>query len=447
MKKVLIITYHFPPDAAVGAIRPAKFAKFLPEFGWEPIVYTVKEKYYGVCDYTKFEPALETIKIYRAKLIPGPLHIYSHLFHTKNNSYSVSPGSQPVKKIRQDAVGSLKRFFSSMLRLPDDKQGWIFNILLNGYRIMRKHKIDTFITSGPPMSTHIGGLLLKSMTQAKWIADFRDPWWTGNHWKKEYYYRTQVSDSLERRLESRVIRKADVVVSTAANLTEYFKLASSGHQKDKFLTITNGFDEGDFPGVRNNFSLHEPKILISHAGTLYFNRDPEPFFKVLSDLIKKRKVNKQDIEIHLIGDCRQYKGGSVKGLIDHYELSPIVKLLGVMPFDKTLERLTSSDALFLLAQGQPDQIPGKVFEYLRINKPIFAITEEGETKRILEEFENTFIADPAEEDDIAQKFLEMLKAIKNGSTYFDSLEKIKKYDRRHLTEKLARSLDGISNLL
>jgi glycosyltransferase involved in cell wall biosynthesis len=344
--------------------------------------------------------------------------------------------------VNQNGTVSWKRFFSSIVRLPDDKQGWIINIVVNGYRIMRRHKIDTFITSGPPMSTHVGGLLLKSITQAKWIADFRDPWWTGNHWKKGFYYHT-LTDSLQKRLESKVIKRADRVVLTTVSLTQCFKRILREVREDKFLTITNGFDEDDFLGMRNRFSINEHKIIISHAGTLYLNRDPEPFFKVLSNLIKEGEIGKQDIEVHLIGDYSYYKGASIEELINHYDLSPTVQLLGIMPFGKTLKRLMNSDALLLLAQGQPDQIPGKVFEYLKINKPIFAITEEGETKRILEEFKNAFITDSSEKNEMAEKFLEMLKAIKSGRKYLGSDKKIGKYDRRYLTEKLARCLEEV----
>ncbi len=424
----------------MGAIRPAKFAKFLPEFGWEPIVYTVKDRYYQSCDNSKFEPALKTLKIYRANLIASPLDIYSRLVRKKNDFLNPPPPLQFVNKTSQGEVSSIKRLFSSIVRVPDDKQGWIINIAKDGYRILKKHKINTFITSGPPMTTHAGGLLLKNITHAKWLADFRDPWWTGNHWKKGFYYHT-LTDGLQKWLESQVIKKADLVVSTAASLTECFKLILREEGRNKFLTITNGFDESDFLEVENHFSINEPKIIISHAGTLYLNRDPEPFFRVLSNLIKEGKINKQDIEVHLIGDYSYYKGASLEGVINHYDLSPVVQLLGVMPFDRTLERLMNSDALLLFAQGQPDQIPGKVFEYLKINKPIFAITEEGETKRILEKFENAFIADSRNTNDIAEKFLEMLRAIKNGKKYLGSAEKIRKYNRRNLTEMLARCLD------
>ena len=156
MKKVLIITYHFPPDAAVGAVRPAKFAKFLPEFEWEPIIYTVKDKFYETLDLTKFEEELKNIKTYRTNLILGLLKLYSSLIHRRIRFPSNSLEPKLIKTNNQDGVGYIKRFLSSVVRFPDNKQGWILNIPMEGYRILKKHKINTFITSGPPMSTHVG---------------------------------------------------------------------------------------------------------------------------------------------------------------------------------------------------------------------------------------------------------------------------------------------------
>ena len=440
MKKVLIITYHFPPDAAVGANRPAKFAKFLPEFGWEPIIYTVKERYYETCDCTKFEPALKNIKIYRANLIPGPLHVYSRFLYHRRTSSNNLDGHPLVKTKNQNGARPIKRLISSLFRLPDENQGWIFNILIDGYRIMKDHKISVFTTSGPPMSTHVGGLLLKSMTHAKWVADFRDPWWPTRH-NKNTGYRTNFSISLEKWLQAKVVRKADVIVSTTPKITKYFRLILPAQERNKCRTITNGFDDDDFMGIEQSPRKVHSKIRVSHVGTLYVHRNPEPFFGALNGLLNKGLIRKEDIEIDLIGNCTFYNGVSVQELIDKYELSSTVRLLGTMPFRKCIESQVDSDALLLFAQGQPAMIPAKVFEYIKINKPILALTESGETKRILEDFENAFIADGNKVSDIAEKFLQLVVALKNGKNSLGPPEKMRQYDRRNLTETFAGYID------
>lgn len=437
-QKVLIITYHFPPDSAMGAVRPAKFAKYLPEFGWEPIVYTVRDRYYGRCDYGKFEPRLKSMKIYRANLIPGPLEVYGRLAMRKNRSHPAQLETQIEVPQLNNRTGSAKRLISSFLRLPDEKQGWIANIALGGSRILRRQKIDVIFTSGPPWTTHLGGLILKYITKRRWVADFRDPWTIENF--KPDQMRSQWSDTVEKWLENKVAREADTVVSTTPSLTNYLKSTLPVDQRNKCLTITNGFDESDFEGISDSAPVENKKIRVSYAGTLYHNRNPEPFFIALRALILRGKIEKDAIEIDFMGDCVYYRNVSVQRLIDKYELSPMVRLMGRMPFQTCMKRLMHSNALLLFAQGQPKQIPGKVFEYIRLNKPILAITDEGETKRILEPFKKAFIAHPDNTDDIGQKFILLLEAAKYGRGGLGSYKEIKKYDCRQLSRKLARCL-------
>ena len=443
MKKVLIIAYHFPPDSAVGSVRPAKFAKYLPEFGWEPIVFTVNEKYYESCDYSRFESALKSLKIYRANLIPGPLNLYSRFLHkggTPINKMSGAP-RLPAQSI-QNGTSYLKRLLSSTIRLPDDKQGWILNILISGYRIIKHHNIDVFITSGPPESTHLGGLLLKSITRAKWIADFRDSWWPVLQ-RDDLRYRTPFSDALHRILESRVMLNADLLVSVAPTITEYFRSHLPLNQSGKCVTITNGFDESDF-AVSNHTGLNnDSRIRILYAGNLYFSRNPEPFLFALKTLTLRGKIRKEQILIEFIGDCGNYDGTSVSDLIEKFGLSGMVQLKNRIPYHDCIQQMMSSHALLLFAQGLPEQLTTKLFEYLRINKPIFAIVDEGDAKTILQSFQHAFIANPNSTDDIAEKFLQMLEAIRNNKLLLASAEQIERYDRRNLTEMLAQSLNNL----
>jgi glycosyltransferase involved in cell wall biosynthesis len=424
----------------MGAVRPAKFAKYLPDFGWDPVVYTVKDRYYERCDYGKFEPRLKSITIYRANLIPGPLEAYTRLAMRKNLSHPALLETQTDVPELSNPRGLAKILISSFLRLPDEKQGWIINIVLDGFRILRKHEINVILTSGPPWTTHLGGLILKYLTKIRWVADFRDPWTINNF--KTYQMRSRWSDAVEKWLENKVILKADKVVSTTPSLTNYFKSILPADQNSKCLTITNGFDESDFDGIGNfPAPMENKKIRISYAGTLYYNRNPEPFFMALRTLILRDKIEKDDVEIDFIGDCAYYQNVSVQRLIDRYELSKMVRLVGMVPFQTCMKRLTQSNALLLFAQGQPQQIPGKVFEYIRLNKPILAITEEGETRRILKRFNRAFFADPSSTEQIGQKFMLLLDAAKCDQGDLVSHNEIKKYDCRRLSGKLARCLD------
>jgi hypothetical protein len=443
MKKVLIITYHFPPDAAIGAVRPAKFAKYLPDFGWEPIIYTVNEKNYESCDDSKFEPILKDLTIYRANLLPGLMQLYSRFIHGRiKPSGNTSNITQSHERGSENKVNSLRRVFRSLVLIPDANQGWIFNILFDGYKIIRDRKVDAIVTSGPPMSTHLGGLLLKYLTHVKWVADFRDPWKSparSTVWKSGYV--SSAGDYIGDWLESRVVSAADRVVTTAGSLNSHLRSILPEAHRNKCHIITNGFDESDFSGLNTSTAEKNSKILITYAGSLYFNRDPEPLFVTLSDLFKRGDLEKKSIEIDLVGECGNWRGIPIQGLIDKYDLGSVIHVIGRVPFRESLEKMAQSDALLLFAQGQSWSIPGKVYDYLKLCKPIFAMIDEGDTKDLLQSFRNVFIADPNNSETMRQSFLGMIESLSDGAGGPDLEDQIKRFDRRTLTESLAWCLE------
>ena len=445
MKRMLLVTYHFPPDAAVGAVRPAKFAKYLPEFGWEPIVYTLKERYYETHDFGKLEPALNNTRIHRTALIAGPLRIYSGLKDriTKprvdpDPAAPVIPMIRDGEPLERTPVRRLKGLTRSFFRLPDEEQGWILNVALEGYRIARRYKVDAFVTSAPPMSTHIGGALLKKATGIRWVADFRDPWVSSP--LERIDPRDDFTRRLNERLESWVLRNADAVISTTESLSAYFRTVVPHGQGDKCLTIPNGFDEDDFRSLEGFLPQPGSKISMVFAGTIYLIRSPEPLFAALHALVSTGQISDDRIEITLMGACIPYRGVTVQSLIEKYRLQGMVRVIDRVPYDVCIKAMANADVLLLFAQGQGDQIPAKLFDYLRINRPIFAIADDGETKRMLEPFANAFIADPCRIDDIQAKFLGLLKRISDGGKLLDDGANIDRYSRRELARQLSECL-------
>jgi glycosyltransferase involved in cell wall biosynthesis len=337
-------------------------------------------------------------------------------------------------------VGRFKRLALSLLRLPDEEQGWIFNVALEGYRIARRYKIDAFVTSVPPMSTHIGGALLKKATGIRWVADFRDPWATSPI--EGINRRDDFTRRLNERLESWVLRSADAVISTTDSLTSYFRTVVPAGQSDKCLTIPNGFDEDDFRSLEGFLPEPGSKISIVFAGTIYLSRSPEPLFAALHALVSSGQISDDRIEIKLIGACIPYRGVTVQSLIEKYRLHGMVRIIDWVPYDVCINNMANANALLLFAQGGGDQIPAKVFDYLRINRPIFAIAEDGETKRLLEPFANAFVADPRRVEDIQAKFLGLIRRIGDGGKLLDDGANIDRYSRRELARQLSECLNG-----
>ncbi len=283
--------------------------------------------------------------------------------------------------------GFPKRLISSLLRLPDEHQGWIFSIAAHGRRILKEHGAGIFMTSGPPMSTHLGGLLLKKMTGARWIADFRDPWTTMQDWKDEAF-RSQAALRIERWLERKTVTLADGIVTTAPSVTRYFQSLLPREEREKVITITNGYDDSDFQGLPQPEAI-PPGMRLTHAGSLYLGRNPEPIFCALRSLIGKGAIGRSDLQVDFIGDPH-FRGAPLSAMVQKYDLAETVSLSGKMGFRECFQRLLDSRGLLLLAQDQPQEIPGKVFEYLRLNKPTLVITDEGDTKDLLRAFPQFF---------------------------------------------------------
>ena len=251
MRKILIVSYHFPPDASVGGMRPAKFAKYLPKFGWEPLVLTVQERYHPLTDQSKLTDLDPTLRVYRTRMLPQPGRLYLALKRGNRTPTPAPPGPSvtPSSTNHRGVLSSIKRALGSVECLPDDKQIWIPMAVPAAAKLIHQHKIDAVLTTGPPMSCHVIGLMLKAMTGRRWVADFRDPWLLDSrHSQRDSNIpSTAFSRKAEAWLERKTMRKADSVVFTTDRMQAYL------HQRYPFLTnksavILNGYDPSDFNG-------------------------------------------------------------------------------------------------------------------------------------------------------------------------------------------------------
>ena len=447
MKKVLIITYHFPPDAAVGSIRPSKFAKYLPEFGWRPLILTVKDKYYEKKDESKWDDLREKAAVIRTDKLPNLRDIYlrlkmkltkiqgnkSKLLEDTLNYEAILPSKDNEKGVK----ATIKRMiFSLLVWLPDDKLGWVPVAVLKGLRLIKKENIDMILTTSPPHSVHLIGLILKMITGKKWAADFRDPWMID--FKKPQFVRTRLSDEIERRMEKKVAEKADLIISTNERSTNKFITHYPNINADKFVTIWNGFDEDDFCGLRD--TKKNPVITIAYMGTFYHGRTPRLLLKALSELVSERKIGDKDFSVQFIGDTRYADGESVEKMIQDFDLSASVRVRGWIPYGEALKEMAKSHVLLLLASNQPLQIPGKVFEYIGLGSNILGIVDDGATSDLLRNYKKAVIV---RENDVPslKKAIIYFHENYSGKNGPESKGFIEGYERRFLTRKLAEILN------
>jgi hypothetical protein len=304
-KKVLLISYHYPPSVEVGGLRCANFSRHLPRFGWMPYILTLKDEYLDTADPEKLK-CVGSVKIFKAGRMPtvsqayvGIKRIAHWLFRKSSESVTRSNGGtgpgQSSSRVAETWSQKLRRYILSFLSLPDEQRNWVLPAVIQGVRIIKREKIDCIFTSSPPYSVNLVGWLLKAITGVRWIADFRDPWMTGG--SKKLYVTCAVSLGIERWLERRVVEKADLLVANTEMLSEAFRKAYGSQLSDRCVCITNGFDGELFSSFG---PVEKEKVFtITYTGTLYFGRTPEPVFQAVHELIHEERIDAQSIRIRL----------------------------------------------------------------------------------------------------------------------------------------------------
>jgi len=449
MKKILILSYHFPPDAAVGAIRAAKFAKYLPEFGWEPYVLTVKPRYYNGLDQERMADTPVSMNVFTTGIWPDPGVIYMWLkrwlyrllgkrrvFEAKVRTYS--PPDQPNA---ESIAGALRRLVRSLLVVADGELGWVPPATLKALLLMRRLKITCLYTSGPPHAAHVAGLTIKLLQSTRWIADFRDPWTLGI--ERPAFMSSTLADGIEAWLEGHVVKHADKVISVTDRMTQAFIARYTSVDKAKFVTLPNGYDPEDLQTVQ--VLTNNCKFRVSYLGTFYFGRTPADFLKAVRALINEGILAPNDLDIRFIGHCRHINGQSVEEMINEQGLLSVVQILDPLPYLDALREMVASDVLLLFAPNQPHQVPGKTFEYLASGADIIAFTSEGATADLLKDEAQGFIVEPNSLEHIKRALEQCYRRYKMKRhcrlSSLSSQHTLSRYQRKTLTKELALILE------
>ena len=248
-RAVLIIAYHFPPDAAVGALRPQKFVKYLPELGWKPYVLTIKERYIERLDVGRLDDVVGTVVV-RTDFWRTPLQFFfdlrdRFLDHRPANTVLDSVFVHPISPARMTFPARLKRFVVELNSFPDGMMYWTIPAVWAGWRIIRRERISTLYATAPPHTVCLVGLLLSWLTGARLVIDFRDPWRLFRRYLRDSD-RSSLYDTFEALCERLVIRRAKTVISATERSTAAVRSSYPGLDPEKFVTISNGYDAVDF---------------------------------------------------------------------------------------------------------------------------------------------------------------------------------------------------------
>ena len=421
-KRVLIITYYWPPSAGSGVQRWLKFAKYLPEFGWEPVIFTPENPDFALQDPTLLKEVDEKMEVMKF-----PIWEPYGLFRKMKSEQLKDPAKIMGKKKKSflDLIGIWLR---ANVLVPDPRVFWVkpsVNFLTD---LAQQGQFDVVITTGPPHSLHLIGRNLKRKTGITWFADFRDPW---SQWELlDTLPMTSIIRNQHNRLEKTVLKEADAVMTVSPTF-----------QKDMVQLVqrpihllTNGFDPSDLP-LDFFHSKPDPDFIeIVYSGVIDAIRNPAPFLIALRDVFEN---SDKRIKMRFVGKVSE----TIQELIERDKwLKSHVTLEGYVSHESVFGFYQKAHLLLLVLTDTKNaigNIPGKLFEYMATGRPILALGDpQGDTARILQKASAGTVIAHSHLEEIKQYLMDF-----EPLSEYKLSESVIGYSRIKLTEQLANLLN------
>jgi len=425
-KKVVIISYYWPPAGGPGVQRWLKFVKYLRNFDIEPILYVPKNPNYPIVDETFSDEIPEDITILR-KSIFEPYSLAT--IFSKKKTKKISKGI--IAKEKQTLIEKLLLYIRGNFFIPDARKYWIKPSVKYLKKYLKEENIDTIITTGPPHSLHLIGLHLRKELNIKWLADFRDPWTTiGYHSELKL---TEKSKEKHKELEAAVLQTADTIVTTSFTTKEEFSKITT----KPIEVITNGYDVEKY----EQKPLSD-KFSISHIGSLLSERNPKILWEVLAELLQEEGFA-QDFQLQFAGVISD----RIKRMISEAGLDTYTEYLGYVSHQKALELQRTSQVLLLIeinAEKTKGIIAGKIFEYMVAERPIIGLGPEGaDISKIIKETNTGTYFLYTEKEQLKSQILAYYSLYKTQQLKTAPIG-LQKYSRKELTKRLASLLHQIT---
>ena len=424
-KKLLIITYYWPPAGGPGVQRWLKFVKYLPDFNIQPIVFIPENPTYPIIDEGLQIEVSDKAIIIKNKIFE-PYGLAS--FFGKNKTKKISSGIIPNQK-KQSFLEKTLLWVRGNIFIPDARFLWVKPSVKYLKKYIQENNIDTIVTSGPPHSLHLIGLGLKNELNIKWLADFRDPWTTIG-----YHKALKLSSYAEKKhkaLEATVLNSADTIIVTSKTTKTEFQAITSR----PIEVITNGYDI-----EKVNKKPLDDKFTLAHIGSFLSERNPRILWQALQELVTENENFKNDFQLKLIGAVSQ----EVLDTISEFKLTNYVLNLGYVSHQEAIEHQRKSQVLLLIeinSEATKSIIPGKLFEYMVSERPIIAIGPEGSDFAEIITATNTGVFFTYnEKEKLKALLLEYynLYSVQNLKVHAVGLQQ---YSRKNLTEKLVELIN------
>ncbi len=427
MKRVLIITYYWPPSGGSGVQRWVKFSKYLPSQGWQPVIYTPENP-----DMPSIDQSLYSDIPGEAEIIKRPItEIYSIYRRISGNKGGgeVNPINSQKKTLKQKLMLAIR----GNLFIPDPRISWLRPSVRFLKKYLREHPVDVIVSTGPPHSMHLIAREVSKATGIPWVADFRDPWT-----RMFYFKHLALSDWARKKhekLEKIVLDDASAVVAVSPLVQEEFKTMTG----NRIELVTNGYDPEDFGQVVEP----DGHFNIVHTGLFASDGNPETLWKVLSDLCREDARFADQLRIRLVGKNDTmildsiHAAGLERNLVD----------LGYRDHTVAVREQMGSTMLILPLRKEPEYratLPGKLFEYLGSQRPVLGIGQtDGAMARILAD---TGAGETFEWDDEAGIRTYVLKRWEKFLAGDDDSvpdNNIEQYSRKATARKMAALLESL----
>lgn len=427
-KKVLIITYYWPPSGGSGVQRWLKFVKYLPEFGWQPYVFTPENPSFAIRDESLLAQVPPSAEVLRLP-IWEPYDTFIRLSAFTGNK------NREAKPTSLMAGSSLFQVVSKWIRgnlfIPDPKRFWIKPSVRFLTGLVKDNRIETIITTGPPHSMHlIGYRLKKNLPSVRWIADFRDPW---SEWGFLDSIRSGgMARTIHRRLEASVLKSADKIITITPFYARRFSILAGRHVN----LITNGFDEDDFAGIRYSRS---PYFMIRHVGIVNELCNPRPLMAALRRLAGSNSEFADSVRMEFIGEVHPAFRSEVEA---DPALNRFAVFTGNIPFAELMPRYGDASLLVIILHGYKDAegyMPGKLFEYLATGVRVLGIgPPPGDAAALLKESGAGEMIAAEDAEAIEQHLVSAFESWKQDDTRRPLNDAVKRYSRRALTRSLVK---------
>ncbi len=428
-KKVLVITYYWPPSGGGGVQRWLKFTKYLPEFGWDPVVFTPENPAFDQKD----ESLLKEISS-QVEVLHFPIWEPYGIFKKLSGKKELKQG-QVLEEGKRGVFSGLAVWLRGNLFVPDPRVFWVKPSVEYLSSILRSNEISTIITTGPPHSVHLIGMKLKMQNPGlSWVADFRDPWTKWDILKQ--FKMLPFTWAKHRKLEQQVFKVADRIITVSNSWRDDFKRLGAR----RVSVITNGFDtpEGQDPETQRS-----DKFILSHLGMMNKLRNPTALWQALEELISENADFSRDFSLHLTGIL----SAEVLSTIASFPgLNDCLQTQASIPHEEVFQVYQESAVLLLIlnqSENAQGHLPGKLFEYLSARRPVLALgLPSSDAANILKESGMGSTIDWGDESALKNHLLLLYQRWKSGETDH-GLINIDQYSRRALTGQLAELLNGL----